>query len=113
MLNRRAISVAPKPSLLRRLISAGSISRLRPLYLSRNTAVTQIADSTTRTVGYAYDLAGRRTQVTWPDSFDVMYDYDLTDVVAIREEGATSGPSVLAEYAYDNLVNAHLELSQK
>ena len=55
-------------------------------------------------VSYQYDLAGRRTRVTWPDAFYVQYDYDLTNAVtAIRENGATSGSGVLASYVYDGL----------
>lgn len=53
---------------------------------------------------HAYDLAGRRTRVTWSDAFYVDYDYNVTgEVTAIRENGATSGPGVLASYAYDDL----------
>jgi RHS repeat-associated protein len=56
------------------------------------------------TMTYQYDVAGRRTRATWPDSFYVDYDYDVTGAVtAIRENGATSGSGVLATYAYDNL----------
>lgn len=56
------------------------------------------------TVSYQYDLAGRRTRVTWPDSFYVVYDYDLTGATtAVRENGAASGAGVLATYAYDDL----------
>ncbi len=56
------------------------------------------------TVSYQYDLASRRTRVTWPDSLFVTYDYDLADAVtAIRENGVTSGAGVLATYTYDNL----------
>lgn len=56
------------------------------------------------TVSYQYDLAGRRTRVTWPDAFYAVYDFDLTNAVtAIRENGATSGVGVLATYTYDNL----------
>src|SRR5205814_4959136 len=55
----------------------------------------------------AYDLAGRRTQLTYPGSgLYVNTDYLVTgDVSAIRENGATSGVGVLASYAYDNLGN--------
>ena len=54
------------------------------------------------TVSSAYDIGGRRTRLTWPDAFYVDYDYDtLGGVLAIRENGATSGPGVLAQYAYD------------
>lgn len=55
-------------------------------------------------VSYQYDLAGRRTRLTWGDGVYAGYDYDLTgNVIAIRENGATSGVGVLATYAYDNL----------
>ena len=39
---------------------------------------------------HQYDLASRRTRLTWPDGFYVTYEYDLADA-AIRETGATSG----------------------
>lgn len=56
------------------------------------------------TVGYQYDAASRRTRITWPDSFYVDYDYDVTgSMTAIRENGATSGIGVLATYSYNNL----------
>jgi RHS repeat-associated protein len=56
------------------------------------------------TVTSTWDIGGRRTQMTWPDSFYVNYDYLVTgEVSAIRENGATSGVGVLATYAYDNL----------
>ena len=52
-----------------------------------------------------YDLAGRRTRLTWPGSaLYVDYDHLVTgEVSAIRENGATSGIGVLATYAYDDL----------
>jgi RHS repeat-associated protein len=48
-----------------------------------------------------YDLAGRRTRLSWPDtSFYVTYDYDNTGAVtAIRD----SAGAALATYAYDDL----------
>jgi YD repeat-containing protein len=53
-----------------------------------------------------YDLAGRRTRLTWNDDLYVTYDYLVTgEVAAIRENGATSGIGVLATYGYDNLGN--------
>ncbi len=62
------------------------------------------AGSPLGTVSYQYDAASRRTQMTWPDSLYVDYDYDLTNAVTgIRENGATSGAGVLATFAYDNL----------
>lgn len=56
------------------------------------------------TMSYQYDAAGRRIRATWPDSFYVVYDYDVVGAVTkIRENGATSGAGVLATYSYDNL----------
>ncbi len=56
------------------------------------------------TMSYQYDAASRRTRMTWPDSYYVAYDYQVTgEVTAIRENGATSGAGVLATFAYDDL----------
>jgi hypothetical protein len=45
-------------------------------------------------------------KLTWGDGFYVNYDRDLTELVtAIRENGATSGVGVLAQYTYDVLGN--------
>lgn len=63
-------------------------------------------DETTGTgkMTYAYDAAGRRTRITWPDAFYAQYDYNVTGgIIAIRENGATSGPGLLATYTYNNL----------
>ncbi|MEJ0023347.1 MAG: RHS repeat-associated core domain-containing protein [Alphaproteobacteria bacterium] len=68
--------------------------------LSRQTS----ASSPLGPVNYQYDLAGRRTRMTWPDSFYVTYDYDpYDDLTAVRENGATSGPGVLATFSYDQI----------
>ncbi len=51
-------------------------------------------------MSYQWDLAGRRTRVTWPDALYAQYDYDLSNALTgISENGSTS----LASYAYDNL----------
>lgn len=52
-----------------------------------------------------WDLAGRRTRLTYPGSgLFVDYDYLVTgEITKIRENGATSGVGVLATYAYDDL----------
>jgi RHS repeat-associated protein len=56
------------------------------------------------TISFQYDAAGRRTRMTWPDAFYVTYDYDnASNLMHIRESGATSGVGVLATYAYDDL----------
>jgi RHS repeat-associated protein len=55
-------------------------------------------------VSYGYDVAGRRTRMTWGDGVYVDYDYLVTgEMTAIRENGAASGPGVLATMAYDDL----------
>jgi RHS repeat-associated protein len=57
-----------------------------------------------RTVISAYDLAGNRTQVTWPDGFFVTYSYDADNRVSqILENGVATGTSVLANFAYGPL----------
>ena len=57
------------------------------------------------TATYTYDAAGRRSRLTYPGSgLYIDYDYTLADqLVAIRENGATSGAGVLATYTYDDL----------
>lgn len=52
-----------------------------------------------------WDLAGRRTRLTYPGTgLYVDHDYLVTgETTQIRENGATSGVGVLATYAYDNL----------
>lgn len=89
--------------LLGRTLTAGDSGHtLTYVYdaLSRTTSAT----GPQGTVSYQYDLAGRRTTITWPDSFYVVYDYDLAGgVTAVRENGATSGAGMLAVYAYDDL----------
>ncbi len=54
-------------------------------------------------MGYQRDATGRVTRITWPDNFYVSYEHDLYGAVtAIRENGAASGPGVLATYGYNN-----------
>jgi RHS repeat-associated protein len=56
------------------------------------------------TVTSGWDVAGRRTSITHPDGFFVAQDYLVTgQISAVRENGATSGPGVLASYTYDAL----------
>ncbi len=64
--------------------------------LSRNLTQT----SPLGTVSYQYDVAGRRTRLTWPDAYYVTYDYQVTgEVTTIKENGTTT----LGTYAYDDL----------
>lgn len=57
-----------------------------------------------RTVSFQYDAAGNRTRLTWPDGNYIQYNRDAANrVLQVRENGATSGPGLLAIYSYDNL----------
>lgn len=69
--------------------------------LSRN--LTQVGPQ--GTVTSEWDLAGRRTKLTYPGSgLYLDYDYLVTgEMTKIRENGATSGVGVLATYGYDDL----------
>lgn len=69
--------------------------------LGRN--LTQV--SPLGTVTSEWDVAGRRTKLTYPGSgLYVNYDHLVTgEVSKIRENGATSGVGVLATYGYDDL----------
>ncbi len=51
-------------------------------------------------LGYAYDQAGNRTMIAWPDGLYVTYTYDpLNRMSAVNENGATQ----IASYSYDAL----------
>lgn len=66
--------------------------------------LTEETSLTFGAVGYQYDAAGNMTRLTWPDGYYAQYDHDRYGaIVAIRENGATSGPGVLATYAYNDL----------
>ena len=74
--------------------------------LSRLTSSSSNMGGTARQFSYQYDLAGRRTQMTYPDGYYLNYDYLTTgEVQKIRANGATTGINVLATYAYDALGN--------
>lgn len=56
------------------------------------------------TNSFQYDLAGRRTRMTWGDGLFISYDHLLTgEITAVRENGAGSGVGVLATFGYDDL----------
>lgn len=58
------------------------------------------SNSATGTLASEYDLAGRRTRLTWPDAFYATYDWDVYGgLLEVEENGSTS----LAVYTYDNL----------
>ncbi len=61
-----------------------------------------------RTLSYQYDAASNRTALVYPETganaltADYLYDV-LNRVTQIEENGATSGPGLLAQYGYDTL----------
>ncbi|AMG72867.1 YD repeat protein [Sphingopyxis granuli] len=86
--------------------------------LGRQTSAALKMDGVTRTLGYAYDIAGRRTSVTHPDAQAFTYQYDGAARVTAILQGATSlaaftyngqglpatlGAGVATSYGYDNL----------
>jgi len=64
--------------------------------LGRETSETQAYGS----VAYQYDLANRRTRLTWQDSTYLTYDYDNADEMTDIKEGVST---VLASFTYDDL----------
>ncbi|CAM5373689.1 RHS repeat-associated protein OS=Sphingobium scionense OX=1404341 GN=GGQ90_002153 PE=4 SV=1 [Sphingobium scionense] len=58
------------------------------------------------TITSTWDIAGRRARLDLPGSYYTTYDYLVTgEMTAVRENGAGSGPGVLATFSYDNLGN--------
>lgn len=53
------------------------------------------------TLASQYDLAGRRTRLTWPDGFYVTYVHDLDDAMRSITQGAANTPIIA--WTYDNL----------
>jgi RHS repeat-associated protein len=84
------------------LTSAGNSQTLTNVWdpLSRLTSETGPLGA----MAYQHDAAGRMTRITWPDNVYAQYDHDTTGAVtAIRLNGASSGPDVLATYTYNSL----------
>ncbi|MGA0601551.1 RHS repeat-associated core domain-containing protein [Caulobacter sp. KR2-114] len=53
---------------------------------------------------YGYDSSSNRSRMTWWDGFYVAYQYDaLNRVSQVQENGAPSGPGLLAQFQYDPL----------
>jgi len=64
--------------------------------LGRETSETQAYGG----VAYQYDLANRRTRLTWQDGTYLTYDYDNADEMSdIKESGST----ILASFTYDDI----------
>ncbi len=66
--------------------------------LGRLGSTTDTSGGGSRTASYQYDVAGRRTRLTWDDGFYVTYDWKTDGSISrIRENGSAS----LAFYSYD------------
>ena len=51
------------------------------------------------TVSYSYDAHGRRSQLTWPDGFNITYAYDQGDELTGIDQGSSAQ---LASFNYDD-----------
>jgi len=57
-----------------------------------------------QTLTYAYDAAGNRTKLTWPDGFYAGYCYDADNhMAAISQNDVTCATGVLVSFSYDTL----------
>jgi RHS repeat-associated protein len=57
---------------------------------------------TTRTLGHQYDIAGARTEITWPDNVKMSFTNDGRNRMTGVLEGAHGSGVALATLAYDN-----------
>lgn len=76
------------------------------ILLGYDTAGRQVSEASySRTLTWTLDKAGARTRLTWPGAgFYVDYVYDAAGrMKEIRENGATSGPGLLAQLSYGDL----------
>ena len=56
------------------------------------------------TVGYQYDAASRRKQMSWPDGTYLAYDYfDDGALKTIKRNNGSANADLVAQFAYDNL----------
>jgi RHS repeat-associated protein len=68
----------------------------------RMTASSLAIDGTTRTLSYAWNKNGNRTQLTWPDNIKHSYSYDGLNRMAVLYEGALGSTVNLVSYGYTN-----------
>lgn len=59
-------------------------------------------DGVTRTLSYASDKDGNRTELTWPDAAKTSYDYDGLDRMKTLYEGAIGSTVNMVTYGYNN-----------
>ena len=84
-----------------RLASATSTDAITYTYDKAGRILTETSYG--RQMRYDYYDNGKRTRLTWPDSFYVEYLRDtLGRIIEIRENGAGTGPGLLITYTYDD-----------
>lgn len=59
-------------------------------------------DGVTRTLSYARDKDGNRTELTWPDSNKTSYTYDGLDRMSVLYEGSVGSTVNMLNYSYNN-----------
>src|SRR3546814_19227833 len=59
-------------------------------------------DGVTRTLSYAWDRDGNRTQLTWPDAQKTSYAYDGRDRMSVLYQGALGSTTNLVSYGSNN-----------
>src|SRR3546814_10362708 len=59
-------------------------------------------DGVTRTLSYAWDRDGNRTQLTWPDAQKTSYAYDGLDRMSVLYQGALGSTTNMVSYGYNN-----------
>jgi RHS repeat-associated protein len=96
--------------LLSRTLSATYSSASGPGVTYAYDALGRVVTAATggQTLSYAYDAAGNRTRMTFPDTganaLYLGYAHDaLNDLTQVQENGATSGVGLLAAYGFDSL----------
>jgi RHS repeat-associated protein len=59
-------------------------------------------DGVTRTLSYASDKNGNRTELTWPNAAKTSYTYDGLDRMSVLYDGAIGSPVDMVTYGYNN-----------
>lgn len=59
-------------------------------------------DGVTRTLAYAHDKNGNRTELTWPDAAVTTYAYDGLDRMTTLFQGPIASSTNMVDYAYNN-----------
>jgi RHS repeat-associated protein len=87
-----------------RLVEAATSGRTLSYSYDQLSRLLSETQSPLGTVSYQWDLAGRRTRITWPDSVCAQYTYNLTnELTQVTAEDGSCNTTTLATFAYDNL----------